>query len=67
MPEKSGTVFDSKMSASLQLRNDSEADTTNASVIKPIVRQPRRRNLAGLFYLGALRRAASAYILRALV
>jgi len=34
MPENSGSVFDSKMSASIQLRNDSEADTANASVMK---------------------------------
>ena len=34
MPENFGSVFDSKMSASLQLRNDSEADTANASVME---------------------------------
>jgi hypothetical protein len=33
MPEKFGSVFDSKMSVSLCLRNDSEADTHNAPVI----------------------------------
>jgi hypothetical protein len=34
MPEISGSVFDSKMSASLPLRNDCEAETADASVMK---------------------------------
>jgi hypothetical protein len=46
MPEISGQVFDSENSASFHLRNNSEADTADASVMKT----PRRRNLAGLFF-----------------
>jgi hypothetical protein len=36
MPEESGSVSDSKMSASLPLWNDCEADAADASVIKPM-------------------------------